>query len=63
MLNWLKIKLFKKHPKKRELKFLSWRDADYLMKQNVGVWTIAPEEDNNTVMGMVWIERLEHDHG
>ena len=62
MINWLKRKLFKKKLKRLELKCLSWRDANDLMIKTNGAWTIAPEEDNNKVFGLVWIERLEHDY-
>lgn len=61
MINWLKRKLFKKKPKRLELKFLSWRDAGDLIRRTNGAWTIAKEEDKNTVIGMVWLERLQNE--
>jgi hypothetical protein len=61
MINWLKKTLFKKKPKRIELKLLSWSDADNLIRRTNGAWTIAKEEDKNKVIGMVWLERLQND--
>ena len=42
-----------------ELQFLSYADADRLIRETNGAWTIAPEEDGNRIIGMVYLERLE----
>ena len=59
IINWLKSKILKQ--KRRELIFLTWRDADHLIRQTNGAWTIAREEDNNTNIGMVWLERRQYE--
>lgn len=47
-------------PRKRlELRFLSYADADKLIRETNGAWTIAKEEDNNRCIGWVYLERLE----
>ena len=50
-----------RQPKLRrlELRFLPYVDADRLIRETRGAWTIAPEEDSNRNVGMVYIERLE----
>ncbi len=41
---------------------LTYAEADALIKATNGAWTIAPEEDENRVLGLVCLERLEgHD--
>ena len=45
-------------PKKppRELEFVRYTVGDRMLKSNTG-WRLAPEEDQNHVVGWVWIER------
>jgi len=47
-------------PKRRrlEFRFVHWEEADELMRSESG-WSIAPEEDNNRIVGWVYLERLE----
>jgi hypothetical protein len=49
---------FKRKPKRLELRYLSYAEADRLIRETQGAWTIAPEEDGNHVFGMVYLERL-----
>jgi hypothetical protein len=47
-----------------ELKFVTWHEADALIRQNSKEppplrWEIAPEEDHNRRIGFVYIERKE----
>ena len=53
--------LFWRRPKARRLEFryLSYAAADRLIRETQGAWTIAPEEDRNSVIGMVYLERLD----
>lgn len=52
--------LFGLKPKKRraELRCLPYDQADKLIRETNGAWTIAPEEDKNKVIGIVYLERL-----
>lgn len=52
--------LFTRTPRKQraELRCLSYADADKLIRETNGAWTIAPEEDKNRIIGIVYIERL-----
>ena len=45
--------------KRLELKFLSYADADKLIRETNGAWTIAKEEDGNRCIGWVYLELLE----
>ena len=49
----------RRQPKRLELRFLSYTEADRLIRETKGAWTIAPEEDGNRSVGMVYLERLE----
>lgn len=45
-----------------ELVCLSWSDAEKLLIEfagdtGPGQWRIAPEEDHNETLGVVWLER------
>lgn len=42
--------------KRRQVAFIDYQLADKLLKLNLG-WRLAPEEDDNKIPGMVWIER------
>lgn len=52
--------LFTRKPKRTrlELRFLPYSEADKLIRATNGAWTIAPEEDKNKIIGMVYLERL-----
>lgn len=57
---------FKKRQKYRriEIKFVRYAEADTLIRQNVGKpeneqWVLAREEDDNRLIGFVYIERRE----
>lgn len=45
--------------KRLELRFLSYAEADKLIRETSGAWTIAKEEDNNRCIGWVYLERRE----
>lgn len=47
-------------PKRLEIRFLSYADADKLIRETNGAWTIAKEEDRNHVFGWVYLELLEN---
>ncbi len=57
MISWFKS-LFEKR-KRIELRFLSYSQADELIKETNGAWTIAKEEDSNHLLGWVYLELLE----
>lgn len=40
-----------------DLQFMDYREADALLRTTTE-WRIAPEEDCNTVIGKVWMERV-----
>ena len=48
----------KRKRQRLELRYLSYAEADRLIRETQGAWTIAPEEDGNRVLGMVYLERL-----
>lgn len=57
MLN--KIKSFlglTEKPKRLELRFVNYSEGDRLIREG---WKIADEEDNNRVIGWIYLERLE----
>lgn len=54
VIKWLK-RLFKK-PAPRQLVCVSYFDADVMLREDKS-WRIAPEEDKNRSLGMVWLER------
>lgn len=56
---WPSIKtMFSRAPKKkRELLFLSYSEADELIKHEPD-WHIAPEEDHNRDIGKVYLQRF-----
>ena len=56
MFEYIKSKLFKRKPKRIELKFVDYREGDRLIREG---WSLAPEEDDNKVFGMVFVEKLE----
>jgi len=48
-------------PRKRiELRYLTWAEADDLIKADPR-WRIAQEEDDNATIGMVYLELMEAD--
>lgn len=51
--------LTKPKPKRAELRYLSYLDADKLIRETNGAWTIAKEEDTNRCLGWVYLERLQ----
>lgn len=53
------VRLFSKKRARLELRFLTWAEADALIRETNGGWTIAPEEDRNPRLGMVYLELLE----
>ena len=55
---WWK-RLLRPKPKRLELRYLSYTEADKLIRETSGAWTIAKEEDTNHVLGWVYLERLE----
>jgi hypothetical protein len=57
----LRKKLFPRKRRRLELKFVSYAEADRLIRDTNGAWSIAPEEDNNKTPGMVFIERLDNE--
>jgi hypothetical protein len=59
--SWRKLLdfLFPPRRKRLELRYLSYAEADRLLEETDDVWTIAPEEDTNRVIGYVYLERLE----
>jgi hypothetical protein len=61
MLRWLK-KLFTPKNTRLEVVFVAYEKADILLARENEKWQIAKEEDNNEIYGMVWLERVEHDH-
>jgi hypothetical protein len=54
MIDWLRGLLKRAGP--RELRFVSYQEADRLMREDA-TWKLAPEEDHNREIGMVYIER------
>lgn len=46
----------KPNPRRLELRYVNYKEGDRLVREG---WTIAPEEDNNRSIGMVYLERLE----
>lgn len=51
--------LFPRKRKRLEMRFLSYAEADKLIRDTNGAWTIAKEEDTNRYLDMVYLERLE----
>ena len=45
--------------KRLELRYVTYAEGDRLIRETPGAWTIAPEEDGNRQIGMVYLERLE----
>ena len=43
-------------PLRVELRFVNYTEGDRLVREG---WTIAPEEDHNRQIGMVYLEKLE----
>lgn len=41
-----------------ELRFVTWEEAEVLLRDPKGGWTIAKEEDGNEVLGMVYLEKV-----
>jgi hypothetical protein len=58
------FKIFKRY-NRLELIFVNWKDADVLIRQNENFtdtsqhWVIAKEEDDNKLIGFVFLERKE----
>jgi hypothetical protein len=60
------LSLFKRKPKYRrlELKYVSWKEGDKMIRENAGKpeseqWVLAKEEDTNYNRWMVYLERRE----
>jgi hypothetical protein len=47
---------FRPKGKRVDLRFVNYTEGDKLVREG---WTIAPEEDNNRQIGMVYLEKLE----
>ena len=47
---------FRRKPTRVAFRFVPYRDAPALLEAG---WTIAKEEDTNTALGYVYLERLE----
>lgn len=45
--------------KRLELRYLSYSEADKLIRETNGAWTISKEEDSNRCIGWVYLELLE----
>jgi hypothetical protein len=56
LIKAIKNNFFKKKPIRKELRFVSYEEADALIKSG---WTIAKEEDNNHKPFFVYLELLE----
>lgn len=58
------FKIFKRY-NRLELRFVNWKDGDDLIRQNANTtdtskhWVIAKEEDDNKIIGFVFLERKE----
>ncbi len=51
-------------PKHFELRFMTWAEADKLLREKTPGWQLAiPEEHRNRVIGMVYLERVETPNG
>lgn len=46
-------------PKRLDVAFVSYADAEKLLASKTEHWEIAKEEDENHNVGFVWLERLE----
>lgn len=47
-------------PQRLELRCVTWAEGDRLIRSNQK-WQLAiPEEDHNLVIGMVYLERVDH---
>jgi hypothetical protein len=44
--------------KRLDLRFVSWSEADRMIRENPS-WRVAKEEDRNRLLGWVFIERVE----
>ena len=53
----------RRRPKRVELRYLTYAEADRLIRETRGAWTIAPEEDTNACLGMVYLELLARPAG
>ena len=63
MLRRLYYRVFKRY-RRIEFRFVTYLEGDRLIRENDGrperdQWQIAPEEDANRVLGMVFLERRE----
>ncbi len=64
-MSWLLDNWERLWPRKKrlELRFLPYAEADKLIRETNGAWTIAPEEDENRRIGFVYLELLSgRDH-
>lgn len=53
---WCQTKLGFRPTTPRELRCVPWLEGDKIIRLNQG-WRIAPEEDRNRCLGMVYLER------
>lgn len=56
MIAWIRS-LFRPKPKRIDFAFVTYEVAEGLLKEG---WSIAPEEDRNHHLGMVFLEKLQH---
>lgn len=55
MIAWIRS-LFRPKPKRIDFAFVTYEVAEGLLKEG---WSIAPEEDRNHRVGMVFLEKLQ----
>jgi hypothetical protein len=56
-MSWLKDLFFKSKGQKRELVCVSYDVGNRMLNDPTAGWHLAPEEDKNRVVGMVYLER------
>jgi hypothetical protein len=55
-MNWLRRLFSKPIPFTRELVHVTWAEGDRMLRADEG-WGLAPEEDLNRQVGMVYLQR------
>ncbi len=58
-MSWLHSmlhRLMRRSTRPREVRFVPYYEADQMLPSNEG-WRLAPEEDDNWRLGMVYLER------
>ncbi len=56
MIKWLRSLFHGPTPRMRELVYVPYDRADRMLREKVG-WRLAPEENGNRTIGMVFLER------